>query len=240
LKIPQAGAFAFFSFFGTVAAYQLHRFLRIHQYKDHLSTNIRLTWMLRNKWPLRILFLVSVLVSVIFSWRLIQTTEQLVLVGLSGVIVGFYALPISRFKGSMRQIPFLKIVLISLVWLLLVLLPGFGGSTPFPFWIAVVVFSTTAIQIIPFDIRDLSVDDPTMRTIPQIFGVFGSQLIATAGILSLTTVLVLESTFSWFLPLYLFSALFGYWIPISKKNLIFLEFLWEIPLLFLGLHLMVV
>ncbi len=68
----------------------------------------------------------------------------------------------------LREIGFLKILLVALVWaLLIVWVPyGWNSITGVWFW---PVFLTVVLLIIPFDIRDLSMDPGVLRTLPQVF-----------------------------------------------------------------------
>lgn len=236
-RVEDAVNYTLFSFFGTLAAYQLHRFLRIHQYQQHISTNARLTWMLRHKLALQVIFVIAVLGTAYFGFELLHTLMQFIVLGISGLIVLLYAFPLPFSKSGIRQIPYIKIILISLVWTIIASSPLLEKNSIPSWWLLTTIFFTTFLQIIPFDIRDLPVDDGNMHTIPQLFGATGSRMIASSGILLLGVLLYHEAGFHWSLLAYWGAALLGYWIPIRPKTLLFLEFLWETPLLFLGIFL---
>lgn len=233
---PKAALFSSVALSGTLSAYQLHRFLRIHQYKEHLSTNVRLTWMLSNKWLLRLLFLLSTSYTLVVGFTLIENTLQFSLIVVASVIIGLYALPLRKTFLGIRQLPFVKNISISLVWMLGATLPYWSANTQPENWLLLVLFFATFIQIIPFDLRDLPVDAPQMRTMPQLLGEFGSRLFASSIALGITLILSLHLGFHPIIFLYLITALLGYWIRITPKNLLFLEFIWELPLLVLGMY----
>lgn len=234
-SLPKTGLYSTIAFTGTLSAYQLHRFLRIHQYRDHKSTNVRSTWMLNNKWLLRTLFVISTAYTLIIGFQFIENAVQLWLIAISAIIVGLYALPLQKSILGIRQLPFVKNFSISLVWIIGATLPYWSAHSAPDIWLLLVLFFATFIQIIPFDIRDLPVDSTQMHTIPQLLGEFGSRLFASSIAIGITLILSLEIGFHPMLLLYLFTALFGYWINITLKNLLFLEFIWELPLLVLGL-----
>jgi hypothetical protein len=233
--LPHKWEYSLFGFSGITSAYQLHRFLRIHQYKDHISTNARLTWMLRNKLFLQILFVLSSLTCGILFLNLATSFKHWVFAGICGLIVILYAFPLPYFHKGIRSIPFIKILLISGMWALICYFPFIGSHHNTPTWLIWNVALTTFIQIIPFDMRDLSIDDPSMHTIPQLLGKDKSRLLGTILITFQALFLHHLLGFNWFLILFWSSSIIGFWIPINNKTLLFLEFIWEIPLLFLGL-----
>lgn len=228
--------FSSVAFAGTLSAYQLHRFLRIHQYKYHISTNPRLTWMLSHKWILRFIFFLATSYTILIGYPFIDNSTQLTLILVSGIIVGLYALPLRNTMLGIRQLPFVKNIAISLVWTFGATLPFWSAHNQPETWILLVLFLATFIQIIPFDLRDLPVDAPQMRTIPQLLGVFGSRVFASTVVLGLTILLSSQLGFHPMLLFYLISALLGFWIPISPNNLLFLEFMWDFPLFLLGIY----
>jgi hypothetical protein len=86
-----------------------------------------------------------------------------------------------KIKGkNLRDIPYLKMHLISIVWckalLFPVLLNNDYESTNLLF-ILIHYFLFIALCI-PFDIRDLNYDDTSLKTLPQLVGVINSKLIS--------------------------------------------------------------
>jgi 4-hydroxybenzoate polyprenyltransferase len=104
---------------------------------------------------------------------------SLVLLAISSVISFFYVI---RVKGiNMREIPYLKIHLIALSWIIvLILFPAFndGVFNESIVWMAIAHYCYVAAVTIPFDIRDLKFDSSSQKTIPQVYGVKTSKLIA--------------------------------------------------------------
>jgi hypothetical protein len=102
---------------------------------------------------------------------------QIIVLALTGLISLAYAFPlIPSSKGiiSLRLVPGLKLWIIVLAWTLsTVILPVIGAQLSTSF-IALFVLQQAcfvAALTIPFDIRDLPVDWPWQKTIPQVFGV---------------------------------------------------------------------
>jgi hypothetical protein len=224
-----------FGFTGIISAYQLHRFLRIHQYKEHISTNIRLTWMLKNKLFLQVIFALSTITCAFLFFRLATSVNHWIFSGICGLIVLLYAFPLPIIRKGIRSIPFIKILLISTTWALICYFPFIDSPHKAPIWVITSVACTTFIQIIPFDIRDLHIDDPSMHTIPQLLGINKSILLGSFMITFQAVFLYEKLGFNPTLFLFWGSSILGFWIPITSRSLLFLEFLWEIPLLFLGI-----
>jgi len=124
-----------------------------------------------------------------------STNDFLVLIP-AGLISIFYVgdLFLKRTNTGLRSIPFIKIFLIALVWSIVTV--GFPLKAQLFEWKAVHLilfierfFFILAITI-PFDIRDLGIDNRGLRTIPQILGIqkakyFSYALLLIAGICSI-------------------------------------------------------
>jgi len=86
----------------------------------------------------------------------------------------FYVVPVNKNKQSFRDLPFLKIYLIAFSWVFVsVVIPLVMNSVSWNLSLGVLfekLFFVIALTI-PFDIRDMSIDNPIKRTIPQILGV---------------------------------------------------------------------
>ncbi len=102
---------------------------------------------------------------------------QIIVLSITGMISLAYAYPLipsPRGKISLRLVPGLKLWTIVLVWTLSgVILPLMGAELN-PSFIALFVLQQAAFVAaltIPFDIRDLPVDWPWQKTIPQVLGV---------------------------------------------------------------------
>jgi 4-hydroxybenzoate polyprenyltransferase len=106
------------------------------------------------------------------------TLSQIVVLGISAVLALGYATPIpfNRTKPfALRELPYLKIWIIVLVWVLTTVLvpflsdPNISKAPVLVLWIFAqgsFIFALT----IPFDIRDLERDTLNQKTIPMIFG----------------------------------------------------------------------
>lgn len=144
-----------------------------------LSANRSLVRLKELKW----ITLLSFLALIPISYTL--DLDEISFLVIFGLISVFYATKLNwtkKKKTDLRSIPFIKIYLIALVWV--------GVSVAFPMYYSdhdlgnneflfSAMFFTYFIGItIPFDIRDIKYDSPKMKTIPNIFGIQTSKLIA--------------------------------------------------------------
>jgi 4-hydroxybenzoate polyprenyltransferase len=105
-----------------------------------------------------------------------------------------YAVPfLSGFHKNLRQISYLKIMVVAVVWAgFTVIVPVFDAEKPFSFTVALQViqrFLLVVILILPFDIRDVKFDAISLQTIPKKIGVKNTKRL---GVALLVFSLVLE------------------------------------------------
>jgi 4-hydroxybenzoate polyprenyltransferase len=81
--------------------------------------------------------------------------------------------------ASFRDIPFLKIILISFSWAIIIgLLPVKSASYSTLSWKFMQEFLFILAITIPFDIRDIEHDEKKKNTIPQILGIQNAKIVA--------------------------------------------------------------
>lgn len=226
--------YTLFAFSGTLTAYQFHRLMRLRQFRERISTSERLVWMLRNRLLLQILFVSGGIASCVSLWMIQPGTQQLIFLGIAGVIILLYPLRLPFIQQGMRGVPFLKIVLIAGIWTISALFPLAEQPLSELLYPALLVFFATAAQVIPFDIRDIAYDTASMRTLPQVLGITGARIVATVLIFGACWAIVRITGTPCYLFFYLVSALLSIWLPVRQKDLLWLEFLWELPLLMVG------
>jgi hypothetical protein len=175
-----------FVFFSTVLSYN---FIRLFQV-DRLNS-MTAVWIKANKKALIVLNSLAFLGSAYYllSFRLVE-----ILVLLPFVLATlFYVFPFKNQVAGLRNVPGLKLFLISITWTGLTLyLPLFSAdlhnSEQLYASMAQRFLFVLAITI-PFDIRDARFDLPGLSTIPQVLGVNKSKMIA---ILTLIIVVVID------------------------------------------------
>ncbi len=168
-----------FVFCGTVLAYNFIRAVELDRLYPSVSHWIRSSarWLL----PLNILAFLGLTYSVLqFS------VSDLAFVAPFFLLTIFYVYPFRGRFGGLRNLPGLKLFVISTVWA--------GVTVLFPLWVnelqfgerAWVVFCQRFLLVlaitIPFDIRDLQLDEPDLATLPQIMGVNQSKILALGAL----------------------------------------------------------
>ena len=175
LKVP----FLFYWFVGscTLCSYCLQRYVQLGNRKKKKSS--RQYWLEGNRLHLGLTILASAILALITGLTVlspIQIVSCIPIVAIS-FIYSIRIIGKKNAKGGLRDIPGIKIFMVAISW---VFLCGF-----LPIWInglsnisAIGVLTLSAEKFlfvfaitIPFDIRDLQLDDLSQRTIPQVIGI---------------------------------------------------------------------
>ena len=164
-----------FVFFASIFTYNFQRIIRLKLLEIHPKKN----WIKTNKSLIYIIMSIAVIMSLYFFVNFKNTSTQIIII-LCGILSVLYPF-------ILRSIPFIKIFIISFVWTI---------STIFLFVIEnqiplnnniiahlIVRFLFVFAICIPFDIRDLKYDNIRIKTLPIVFGVSKSKLIAFISLL---------------------------------------------------------
>jgi len=203
-----------FVFSSTLFTYNFQRLLKIY-FKINLSGD-RVEWILAHKILVYILTLISLIATLYFTFLFFESVWGLFMI--SGIISFFYVWKIPFIKGyNLRDVPGVKIYLIAVVWVLVcVLMPTILSElieVSFnTFLVALASFAFIVSITIPFDIRDIDLDEKSKKTIPQLIGV------KSAVYLSIGLII-----FSQILLQYLISFNAGIWIFIPSAIFILFQ-----------------
>lgn len=177
-----------FLFFSTLLTYTFQRYIKIY-YKEMIA-GPRMLWMVRNIQLSKIILYASLIGTIFFALYLSLTS--LILLTLLGAISFFYAYKfnLTSKRTNLRDIPGIKIFLIGLVWAISCsIIPSIEAQSLCKTeWFIFLSYLLYIIGItIPFDIRDIDVDEINKKTIPQLLGVrnaiaLSSLLILISGI----------------------------------------------------------
>lgn len=144
--------------------------------------------------------------------------------GALALFTGLYALPVLPKAKNLRSFGALKIFMVAIVWAgFTVLLPVLSTNMSITkdVWIETLQrFLIVLILLIPFEIRDLEYDSPSLKTIPQRFGVIHTKLAAGILVLLFFFITYLKNTIT---PLDLIAKgmlflSFGFLILYTNKN----------------------
>lgn len=162
-------------FLATFSVYNLQRLIKHYFQKKNYSQ--RHSWIYKHIKVLTLLVALSSTFSLgLFFW-LYSILDFISLLPFSAISV-LYAVSIFSKKRALRDFPFIKIFLIAITWAASsVILPIIELSITINIQlISLLLFNLLFIIAIaiPFDIRDLKLDNLNTKTIPQVFGVNNS------------------------------------------------------------------
>jgi len=111
-----------------------------------------------------------------------------------GILTFCYALPFGAHMG-LRFVPTLKVFVVALSWTTMALLPMISMSRQVFVWVAVKSLLWILCLMLPFELRDVQKDAPSLKTIPQLLGISGTKtlgyvLLCGLGFLAYQTVQV--------------------------------------------------
>jgi 4-hydroxybenzoate polyprenyltransferase len=185
---PQLHPYLFLIFFATLFEYNLHRLITILTNKKAINSD-KHSWVKKH---LK-LFYVLVTISIIgFCVTVLQAKKEVLLtLAPIAVLTLFYSTPISKRAEAtlrLRQIPFLKIFLISFVWsVATTLLPIIESEKTFNHIHILVILLERFLFIfaitVPFDIRDMVADESAgLKTLPLLVGERKSIVLAAGAL----------------------------------------------------------
>jgi len=185
-----------FVFFSTLFAYNFIRLVRVQpMLKEGDSLRHK------NIYKFRIFLWLLSISSAIAAFIYFLKVDEFIFYTL--ILMGFisiaYSLPVYKKDGlwlRLRDLPSIKIFLISFVWAIATSLLPMQVSDVSINWLKVLerflfVFAIT----IPFDIRDLRFDDPQLNTIPQVLGVINARYLGVFALVLAEGVLFYEYFF---------------------------------------------
>ena len=154
---------ALFLFGLTLSGYTLMRLMALDYHRPAVQ------WFYgRWKTTVYLLATAGILVAA-YAYLQLNATQQL-FVFVPVILSGFYNLRPGNRWLAWREVAFVKIGLVAVVWAMLtVLMPALPGWDRDDIFVSFFVFLWVLLLIIPFDMRDLALDDASLRTLPQIF-----------------------------------------------------------------------
>lgn len=213
-------------FFSTLFDYNLHRLVTVLTNKEALNSE-KHSWVKKNL----ALFYLLVASSVAgFLWTVLYADiKVLITLAPIALLTFFYSVPVYKNRQlifRLREIPCLKIFLISFVWsattiLLPVIQSGRTHSREHILTMLAERFLFVLAITIPFDIRDMKADTKQgLKTIPLLIGKQASLLVAN-GILFLFLVICVQhykyTAADWLIYPLAFSAATSFMFLNSKK-----------------------
>lgn len=173
-----------FLFFGSLFLYALHRIVGLEKAKPFQKTG-RYSVITAFKQHIQLYAAMAALASIYFFFFLPQSI-QLSLV-LPALLSLGYVIPVLKGKKRLRDIHFIKVFLIALVWSwLTVFMPALVLHLEQHLSTTLIYLERTCFIFaitIPFDIRDLEIDEfNQVKTIPNRYGIKKSKAIALVAL----------------------------------------------------------
>lgn len=173
---PDWHPYLFLIFFATLFEYNLHKFVAVFFYKNVLHES-KFSWISKN---LKLFYFVVfasvsgfILAACFAKWKVLLTLFPL------GAITFLYSFPVYK-KGvkifRLREVPLVKIFIISLVWsATCILLPMVQADLKFSLpTLCLLIFERFLFVFaitVPFDIRDMESDSKSgLKTLPLMIG----------------------------------------------------------------------
>ena len=189
-----------FVFASTWFIYTYQRFAKLKT-GQHFAHE-RKTWMLEHRGVVNASLWISGIMAGILVFCL--KWDTLIILIPAGILSAFY---VGRFLlrqiPGFRDLPFLKAYVVAVAWTsMLVFLPlmqTHAGWNATQLWYSLAMFLFIFALAVIFDLRDVPIDDPTMKTIPHLLGKRGTIFIACFAIIGAMIIVTLLQK-SWILP----------------------------------------
>ena len=166
LEIPYQKNLNYFIFFGTITGYNFVKFVGVAKLHHRSLT--------RNLKIIQIFSFFCFLAMCFYAFSLPINT--LLLATPFTFLTILYAVPfLSGFEKNLRNIWYLKIIIVALVWAAFsVIIPVFEATKSFSYEAILLFiqrFFILIVLILPFEIRDLQFDAISLQTIPRKIGI---------------------------------------------------------------------
>ena len=180
LGVPNEWHYFVCVFGATLFIYSFQRIIRLRGFKN--SSSKRHIWLQKNKFFIYAFAFSGLVLAALFYLLFFFSISSFIFLSIIGFCSLLYPLRLKKNLPTLRELPFLKIHIIALSWTLVCLVwPLFYNQTSFiaSYFIIFIANYLFFIAItIPFDIRDLPFDLPNQKTIPQLYGIKKSKMIA--------------------------------------------------------------
>ena len=211
LELPIDCAYTGFVFCATLLTYSVHRIVGIRKLKEELIEG-RFKVIRTYKSHIIIYTLLSFCGTIYFTSKL--NHELILYLIFPAIISALYTIPILSGQKRLRDFNFIKIILISLVWSLIAIIPFVNDEINFSgkYLILLSFFIEKGIYIfaitLPFDIRDERIEKHAkVKTFPSIWGhkltyqIITILLVTSALILTFNSVVLLK--LNWIFLIYI-------------------------------------
>ena len=184
----------YFTFFSTLFAYNFIKYFE-YIYGNYDSISVKLKFIAYTS-------IFSLFFSLFFLFKL--ALNEVLLIALISIITLLYAVPFFLFSDTnLRSVRGLKIYVVALVWTMTIVLLPFEFYTELGLLFLIInfiqIFIYVLIAIVPFEIRDINIDNKRLSTIPQKIGIKNTKILGVLlCLLFLLIELLKQKYFSWY------------------------------------------
>lgn len=181
-EAPDLWRYSIAAALGTFAGYATMRLARVRGPEVERYPN--LSWYRTNRMMITVLVGSFAVAAFVMMWPLWSILWKWLLPVMT--LAFFYVTPFTAASGrsvGLRSIPFLKVLLIPVLWVVVVVAIPIRLDLEAHSLLTIATFACMRIPLIlalaiVFDIRDTATDDPALRTVPLVFGLRGAKSIA--------------------------------------------------------------
>lgn len=181
-EAPELWRYTIAAALGTFAGYATMRLARVRGPEVERYSN--LSWYRTNRVLITVLVGLSAIAAFVMMWPLWGILWKWLMPVMA--LAFFYVTPFTSASGrsvGLRSIPFLKVLLIPVLWVVVVVAIPIRLDLEAHSSLTIATFACMRIPLIlalaiVFDIRDTATDDPALRTVPLVFGLRGAKSIA--------------------------------------------------------------
>lgn len=181
-EAPDLWRYSIAAALGTFAGYATMRLARVRGPEVERYPN--LSWYRTNRVLITVLVGLSAIAAFVMMWPLWSILWKWLVPVMA--LAFFYVTPFTSASGrsvGLRSIPFLKVLLIPVLWVVVVVAIPIRLDLEAHSSLTIATFACMRIPLIlalaiAFDIRDTATDDPALRTVPLVFGLRGAKSIA--------------------------------------------------------------
>ena len=187
-KIPEP--FLIFVFSSTLFTYNFQRLIKFYSKTIAPISGPRAEWVKRYRFIVYLTTGAGALAALYFGWAFLLEAYWLLII--AGFFSLFYVLRLPFIGLNIRSLPHIKIYVLGLTWVLVTHVLPYTLFSNSPINIQTCLFFLGSFLFvfsisIPFDIRDLQLDNHQMKTIPQVFGVISAKRLAIGSVMVSTT-----------------------------------------------------
>jgi hypothetical protein len=182
---------AFFAFFGTIVGYNFVKYDAVARaQKRQMRSQLK---------AITLLSLGSFIATAYYFLQLTQKTKIIALIFL--LLTLLYTLPFFPNRRNARNWAGVKIYIVALCWVGVTLfLPIINANIPLTTSVGLVAmqrFILIFVLILIFEIIDLKLDDPHLKTVPQQIGVVPTKIVGSLLLLLFVVMEFLETNFKY-------------------------------------------